>query len=108
MVGSKQQTAFGIELLDLPLTGEEVARYEGRYTLQANGSTFKLRVFREDGQLNAELVGQGVTPLPYQGDDEFIAVVDHEIRLVFAIENSRAKSATFHMGDQVFQGEREP
>ena len=102
------RVALGIELLNLPLTAKDMSRYEGIYALHANGGTLTLRVFPEDEKLNAELVGQGITPLLYQGDDEFIAVVDHDIRLDFAIENGRAESVAFHMGDQVFQGKREP
>ena len=105
------RAAFGIELPglpDLPLAAEDMARYEGTYTLQMDDGTLEVRVFPEDGRLNAELVGEGATPLLYQGDDVFIAVADHDIRLVFIVENGRAESATLHLGRLVFSGKREP
>ena len=102
------RAALGIELHDLPLTAEDISRYEGTYALQADDGTFNLRVFPEDGRLNAELVGEFSTPLLYQGDDVFIAVADHDMRLVFAAADGRAERVTFHMGRLAFSGERAP
>lgn len=100
------RAAFGMELLDLPPTTEVMARYEGTYTLQSDNGTFNVRVFPKDGRLNAELVGEGTTPLLYQGEGVFIAAVDHNMRLVFTEENGRAKNIEWHFGNAVLSGKK--
>lgn len=105
------RTAFGMERVvvpDLPLTAEDIARYEGTYTLRAGSRTLDLRVFGDDGQLKAQPAGQGVTRLRYQGDHTFITVVDDDVRLVFTVENGRAEGVTLHDGDAAIPGKRKP
>ena len=93
---------------DLPLTAEEMARYEGTYTLAAGGRTLDLRVFVQNGRLMAQATGQQAFPVRNQGDHVFIPTFDDEARLVFTLENGRAASVTLHQGGQAVQGARQP
>jgi D-alanyl-D-alanine carboxypeptidase len=102
------RAALGIEILDLPLTAGDMARYLGTYTIQWGERTIDLRVFGEGGQLNAEIVGQGTTRLLYQGDHRFITAADDEISILFNVENGRTESIAFHLGPQVLPGQRTP
>jgi hypothetical protein len=75
---------------DLPLTAEEMARYEGTYTLQLGPQTLDIRVFAQDGQLMSQATGQSAFRLRAQGDHVFIPTFSDEVRLVFTVENGRA------------------
>jgi CubicO group peptidase (beta-lactamase class C family) len=100
------RAALGIEVRDLPLRAEDIARYEGAYTLQSGARTFELRVFGEGGQLKAQ-VGEGsVIRLRYQGDQRFVADGDDDIALTFAVENGRAQSVTVDRRGQVTRAKR--
>jgi CubicO group peptidase (beta-lactamase class C family) len=93
---------------DLPLSAEEMARYEGTYALQAGGRTLEVLVFVAQGRLMAQPQGQSVTRLRAQGDHAFIPDRDDEIRIVFTMENGRATSLTLHQGGQQITGARQP
>lgn len=93
---------------DLPLSAEEMARYEGTYTLAAGGRTLDLRVFVQNGRLMAQATGQEAFPLRNQGEHVFIPTFDDEVRLVFTMENGRAAGVTLHQGGQAIQGARQP
>ncbi|HYR10595.1 MAG TPA: serine hydrolase [Longimicrobium sp.] len=93
---------------DLPLTAEEMARYEGTYTLQLGERSLDLRVFVQDGRLMAQATGQGAFGLRHQGEHVFIPAFDDDVRLVFTVENGRATSTTLHQGGAVATGARKP
>jgi CubicO group peptidase (beta-lactamase class C family) len=93
---------------DLPLTAEEMARYEGTYTLQLGQQTMDLRVFVQDGKLMSQATGQPAFALRNQGGHVFIPTFDDEVRLVFTMENDRAASVTLHQGGREIPGTRKP
>lgn len=96
------------EVLDLPLTAEEMARYEGTYALALGERTLNVRVFVADGQLRVQPEGQGISRLMYQGDDAFIVAADRGIRIVFTLVNGRAETLTLHQSGQTVSGPRQP
>ena len=93
---------------DLPLTAEEMARYEGTYTLQLGPQTLDLRVFVQDGKLMTQATGQPAFALRSQGGHAFIPTFDDEVRLVFTMEDDRAASVTLHQGGREIPGTRKP
>ena len=94
--------------LDLPLTPEQMALYEGTYVLQAGERTQELRVFVQDGQLMSQPGSQRPRRLLYQGNHEFRPEEALEFRLVFTLENGRAEGVTLSQGDRSFSGRRRP
>jgi D-alanyl-D-alanine-carboxypeptidase/D-alanyl-D-alanine-endopeptidase len=95
------------DVLDLPVSAEDVARYEGTYLLEIGARTLPLRIFGRDGRLVSQARGQSEAPLRYQGDHTFVPDFDDNARLVFTVEDGRATSVTLHQGGGVFQGQRE-
>lgn len=96
------------EVLDQPVTAEDIARYEGVYLLVIGERTLELRIFPQDGRLVSQAAGQRVAPLRYQGEHVFVPDFDDSVRLVFTVEGDRATSVTLHQGGGVFQGDRQP
>lgn len=93
---------------DPTLTAEELARYEGTYTLSSQGRTLDLRVFAQEGRLMSQATGQEGFRLRSQGNHVFIPDFDDEVRLVFTVENGRATGLTLHQGGQAIPGTRKP
>ena len=93
---------------DLPLTAEEMARYEGTYTLRMGERTLDVRIFAQGGRLMSQAAGQGAFGLRNQGDHVFIADFDNAVRLVFTMENGRATGVTLHQGGREIPGTRTP
>lgn len=102
------RAALGMEVPDLPLTADQMARYAGTYTLQAGPRTLEVRVWVEDGQLRVQPAGQSVTRLMSQGGHAFVLEADVDIRLVFAVEGSQATGVTLHQRGRAFPGTRNP
>jgi D-alanyl-D-alanine carboxypeptidase len=100
------RAAFGLEIPDLPLAAEDLARYEGAYTLQLGERALEVRVFAEDGRLRAQATGQGVLRLLHQGAHTFVAAQDKDIRLVFTVADGRAESLTLHQRGRAVPGPR--
>lgn len=96
------------EVLDRPVTAEDIARYEGAYLLVIGERTLELRIFPQDGRLVSQAAGQRVAPLRYQGDHVFVPDFDDSVRLVFTVEGDRATAVTLHQGGGVFRGDRQP
>lgn len=94
------------EVLDLLLSAEDLARYEGTYLLEIGPRTLELRLFGEDGQLLSQAAGQTVSRLRWQGDHVFAPEFDDTVRLVFTVEDDRAQRVTLYQGGGVFTGER--
>lgn len=92
---------------DLPLTAAEMARYEGTYPLDMGARTLEVRVSVEDDKLMAQPSGQGISPLRYQGDHEFVVAAEPGVRLVFTLEDGRAEGLTLHQGGRSISGERQ-
>ena len=93
---------------DLPLTAQEMAVYEGTYVLRMGERSMNLRVFAQDGRLNAQADGQDAFLIRHQGGHVFIPTFDDEVRLVFTVENGRATATTLHQGGREIRGERTP
>jgi D-alanyl-D-alanine-carboxypeptidase/D-alanyl-D-alanine-endopeptidase len=93
---------------DLPLSAEEMARYEGTYPLRMGERTLELRVYAEDGKLMAQPAGQRSTRLRAQGGHVFIPDVDDEILLSFTVQDGRAVSATLRQSGREITGQRTP
>ncbi|MFD3002630.1 serine hydrolase domain-containing protein [Pontibacter toksunensis] len=91
---------------DLPLTKEEVGRYDGTYALQVGKRTAELRVLAEAGKLKVQLGDGRAFRLRFQGNDSFVPVFDDNTRLVFIMENGRAEGIELHQGERVSQGKR--
>lgn len=98
----------GNAALDLPLTAEEMARYEGTFVFDVNGEPEEVRIFVQDGQLMAEPEGQSTRRLLYQGDHAFHPERALELRLVFTLTNGRAEAATLTDSGRSFPGRRRP
>ena len=71
------------EVRDLPLSGEELSRYSGRYP---TGGTNRSIFVVQDGRLR----GFGYVPLLYQGEHSFVPADDPTMRVVFRVENGQA------------------
>lgn len=94
--------------LDLPLTPEQMALYEGTYILQAGERTEEMRVLVQDGHLISQPPGQRGRRLLYQGNHEFRPYQALEFLLVFTFENGRAEGLTLSRGDLMYSGRRRP
>lgn len=95
-------------ILDLPMSVQEMAVYEGTYAMQLGARTMDLRVFADEGKLMAQPAGQSRFRLRSQGGHLFIPTFDSDARLVFAVENGRAARAVLHQNGREFPGERKP
>lgn len=100
------RAAFGLEIPDLPVTAEDIARYAGTYLLQAGARTRELRVFGEDGQLKAQFGTGNPTRFRHQGEHAFIPAAADDYRYVFTVVDGRAESVTLHQGGRVITGKR--
>ncbi len=96
------------EVRDVPVTEEEIARYEGTYLLEVGDRTLPLRIFGRDGILVSQAEGQREAPLRYQGDHVFVPDFDERVRLVFTVEDDRSTSVTLFQGGREFRGDRQP
>lgn len=97
---------LGIEVKVLALAPEEMNRYTGSYALKLGEQERVLRVFMEQEKLMGQLEGQGANQLLYQGDNIFSLAVDPDIRLIFTMENGRAKSFVLHQGGRTMSAEK--
>ncbi len=96
------------DVRDVPVTEEEIARYEGTYLLEVGDRTLPLRIFGRDGILVSQAEGQREAPLRYQGDHVFVPDFDERVRLVFTVEDDRSTSVTLFQGGREFRGDRQP
>ena len=94
--------------LDLPITPEQMALYEGTYVFQVGERTHELRVFVQDGQLMSQPQGQSARRLLRQGEHEFRPDRAFELRLVFTVENGRAEGVRLIQGSREQSGTRRP
>jgi D-alanyl-D-alanine carboxypeptidase len=84
------------EVRNLPTPPEVRSRYTGEFTL----GEARIRVFERDGMLWSLVVGQAPFRLLYQGEHEFRAVFDPNVKLVFDIRDERATGFILHQGGQ--------
>jgi D-alanyl-D-alanine-carboxypeptidase/D-alanyl-D-alanine-endopeptidase len=94
--------------LDLPLTPEEMALYEGTYMLQSGERTEEMTIVVRDGQLISQPAGQSGRRLLYQGNHRFRPYQALEFLLTFTFENGRAEALTLTRGNQSYSGRRKP
>ncbi|WP_017733244.1 serine hydrolase domain-containing protein [Nafulsella turpanensis] len=103
------RAALGMELPqvpDLPVTAEDMARYEGTYLLEMGKRTAELQVLNVNGKLKVQLGGGKAFRLRSQGNHAFIPVIDDEIRLVFMVKDKRAEGVVVHQGERVSYGKK--
>lgn len=100
------RTVLGLEVAkakDLPIPAEVAAAAAGTFAFADLGMDLAITV--QDGKLFAQgqAEGQGRFRLLFQGEREFRAAFDAEVKLVFG---SDWKSVTLHQGPGVFAGTR--
>ncbi|GAA4465451.1 hypothetical protein GCM10023189_46100 [Nibrella saemangeumensis] len=98
LVKELARTALNAPMRDLPLTAQEVARYEGTYKYQSTVRTRDIRVFGENGKLHVQAAGLRPYRLLYQGNHTFIPTVDDDDRLIFSVTNGIAQGFKHHEG----------
>jgi D-alanyl-D-alanine-carboxypeptidase/D-alanyl-D-alanine-endopeptidase len=96
----------GNDALDLPISPEDMARYEATYVMQRGPA--ELRVFIQDGRLMAQPTGQNPTRLLHQGNQVFVPAAAMNARVTFKVENGRATAITLLQGGNVYPGTRKP
>jgi CubicO group peptidase (beta-lactamase class C family) len=79
---------------DLALTPADIARFSGEFAFE--GIPLEIRLFERDGKMWGQATGQSETRLLYQGDGEFRASFDPEVKFVFA--PGSADSFTLYQG----------
>lgn len=89
---------------DLPLSEAEARRYTGKYMVRQAG--LPVQVVWEDGQLKAQPAGQPAFDLHHQGEHEFRASFDPNVRLVFRVEGAEAESFVLHQGGMAMEAVR--
>jgi len=98
--------ALGVPLvvvLDVPLSAEQMAMYQGVYEMRAG---FELTVLARDGQLFSQATGQNEFRLRAQGEDVFIPTFDDNVRLVFSVAEGQATTMVLHQGGQTIEAKR--
>ncbi|HEX5872294.1 MAG TPA: serine hydrolase, partial [Longimicrobium sp.] len=94
--------------LDLAMTPEQMALYEGTYLLQSGERSQELRVFVQDGKLMSQPGTQRPRRLLRQSDHQFRPEEALEFLLVFTMENGRAEAVTLSQGERSMSGPRRP
>jgi D-alanyl-D-alanine carboxypeptidase len=103
--GLLARAVLGLELpatKNLPTAAEERELLVGTYTLAGT----HLRVFERDGMLWGGITGQSPARLLHQGDHEFRAAFDPNVRFVFHVEAGRSVGFTLHQGGAEISGVR--
>lgn len=94
------------EILDLELSADAMRCYAGRYRLE-DGS-LDAAVFVRDGKLFLQATGQPEFRLKAQGNHEFRADFDTDVKLVFAAGDEPAPSFILHQGGSKIAAKRIP
>lgn len=97
-----------VGLVDLPLSADELARYEGIYLIELGERILELEVSGRDGHLYGQPAGQPSARFRFQGDHVFVHAETAEIRLVFDLDADRATAVTLHQASASFRGTRRP
>jgi len=79
---------------DLALSPTDIARFSGEFAFE--GIPLEIRLFERDGKIWAQATGQGENRLLYQGEGEFRASFDAQVKFVF--EPDSADSFVLHQG----------
>lgn len=98
VVKALARMALGTEIRDRSLTKDKIAHYEGTYTYKSGPRLRELRVFGENGKLEAQFVGGPGFRLLYQGEHVFVPIMDDDTRIIFSLENGRANGLTIREG----------
>lgn len=94
------------EVRDLPLTVTDIARYEGTYRVGAGEQTIEARIYGEEGELMARIIGGAVSRLLHQGEHTFLVDADTDMRVVFTVDGDRARGLTLHQRGTAVPGVR--
>jgi hypothetical protein len=107
---------FGMPLVSRPvrpppqrLPTDRRDKFIGTYVLTPPGrDSIVFRIRAEGDGLVSEVVGQGVTPLIYFGNDTFGIAADPSVRLTFVVEGDRATKLRLVQGGATLEGPRRP
>lgn len=83
---------------DLPVSDAELARFTGIYAFET--MPLELTVSVQDGKVLAQATGQKATRLLYQGNGEFRADFDPQVKFVFPAGDGPAPGFTLHQNGQ--------
>lgn len=89
---------------DLPLTEEQMQRFVGSY--QFDQIPLDTSIFIKEGKLMAQATNQDAFRLLYQGEGEFRADFDHDVKLIFTTDGDKAASFVLHQGGGRIQAKR--
>lgn len=90
----------------LPISSEDIARYEGSYTMRLGAQAIDMRVFNDDGEMMTQITGQQAFRMLRVDDHEFVLAADTDIRLVFTVEGGVATGLTLYQSGREIPGER--
>ena len=102
------QALFGIEIHDLPLTADDIRRYEGTYAFAFGERSQNSIVSSKDGQLFVQPHGGKQTRLRYQGEHRFITANDDDVSLQFDVADGTVRAVTLRVGAKAYNGTRQP
>lgn len=97
VVDSIMRAALGIaqfEPQDLPVAASEMARFAGDYAF--DDIPMSITFFEKDGKVFAQATGQTPALLLYQGNGEFRADFDPQVKFVFAPGEGPAENVVLH------------
>jgi CubicO group peptidase (beta-lactamase class C family) len=109
LVRSITRAALGIpeqEVKDLTLTADEIKPILGRFVLEK--INLPIEFSEQDGKVIAQAKGQRQTALLYQGNGEFRAGFDNDVKMIFDLspDGSPAKSFTLYQGGAELKASR--
>lgn len=90
----------------VPISTAELQRYAGVYDLALPAGTRAFTFTVQDGELVAQLAGQGANKLFHTGNHAFGAEFDRTLRITFLVENGRAVKLVLEQAGQRFEGAR--
>jgi CubicO group peptidase (beta-lactamase class C family) len=91
-------------IADLPLTGVEMARYVGMY--QFDDIPLDTKIYIEGGKLFAQATRQPAFRLMYQGEGEFRADFDTDVKVTFPMKEETASTFTLYQGGANLRAKR--
>ena len=106
------RAALGVPLLEPPrrvaISTEDRARYVGVYSLPGREATADFTFFERDGELFAQVAGQGANAMIPYGNHAFGVAFDPNLRITFTVENGRATRLVLLQGGRSIEAPRKP
>jgi CubicO group peptidase (beta-lactamase class C family) len=102
------RAVLGVEskVEDLPVSAAEIERLSGNYHLE--GTPLDMRLWGEGERMFTQATGQGQSRLLHQGDGEFRADFDNDVRLVFEPGAPAPAFTLFQGGAQIRAVRKQP